>query len=108
MKAILAVAAAAAIAAGTLSAPTAANAGCSGCGVGAGVAGGLVAGAIIGGAIANSQPRYYAPAPGYVVYGAYGEPYPVACPGGYWARRPIAFDAYCNPIRWSRARFICP
>ena len=107
-KAILAVAAAAVIAAGTLSAPTATNAGCYGCGVGAGVAGGLIAGAIIGGAIANSQPRYYAPAPGYVVYGGYGEPYPVACPDGYWARRPIAFDAYGNPIRWSRARFICP
>jgi hypothetical protein len=107
-KAILAVAAAAVIAAGTLSAPTAANARCYGCGVGAGVAGGLIAGAIIGGAIANSQPRYYAPEPGYVVYGGYGEPYPVACPGGYWARRPIAFDAYGNPIRWSRARFICP
>ena len=58
--------------------------------------------------LANSQPRYYAPEPGYVVYGGYGEPYPVACPGGYWARRPIAFDAYGNPIRWSRARFICP
>src|SRR5450759_4818518 len=71
-KAILAVAATAAIAAGTMSAPTAANAGCYGCGVGAGVAGGLIAGAIIGGAIANSQPRYYAPAPGYVVYGGYG------------------------------------
>ena len=107
-KAILAVAAAAVIAAGTMSASTAANAGCYGCGVGAGVAGGLIAGAIIGGAIANSQPRYYAPAPGYVVYGGYGEPYPVACPGGYWARRPIAFDAYGNPVRWSRARFICP
>ena len=75
-KAILAVAAAAVIAAGTMSASTAANAGCYGCGVGAGVAGGLIAGAIIGGAIANSQPRYYAPAPGYVVYGGYGEPYP--------------------------------
>jgi hypothetical protein len=107
-KAILAVAAAAVIAAGTLSAPTAAKAGCYGCGVGAGVAGGLIAGAIIGGAIANSQPRYYAPEPGYVVYGSYGAPYPVACPGGYWARRPIAFDAYGNPIRWSRAHFICP
>ena len=107
-RTILAVAAASVIAAGTLSAPTAANAGCYGCGVGAGVAGGIIAGAIIGGAVANSQPRYYAPEPGYVVYGGYREPYPVACPGGYWARRPIAFDAYGNPIRWSHARFICP
>jgi hypothetical protein len=43
-----------------------------------------------------------------VVYGAYGEPYPVACADGYWARRPIAFDAHGNPIRRSRTRFICP
>jgi hypothetical protein len=105
---MLAIAAAAAISAGTLSAPTTADAGCYGCGVGAGVIGGLAAGAIIGGAIANSQPRYYAPAPGYVVYQGYGAPYPVACPGGYWSRRPIAFDAYGNPIGWSRPRFICP
>ena len=106
-KVLVALAAAATIAAGTLSAPTAADARCYGCGVGAGVIGGLAAGAIIGGAVANSYPRY-APAPGYVVYEGYGAPYPVACPGGYWARRPIAFDAYGNPIRWSRARFICP
>jgi hypothetical protein len=106
-KVLIALAAAATIAAGTLSAPTTADARCHGCAVGAGVIGGLAAGAIIGGAVANSYPRY-APAPGYVVYEGYGAAYPVACPGGYWARRPIAFDAYGNPIRWSRARFICP
>lgn len=87
--------------------PSTAQARCDGCGVAAGVVGGLAAGAIIGGAIANSQPRY-APAPGYVVYEGYGRPVPVACPGGHWARRPIAFDAYGTPVRWSRARFICP
>lgn len=106
-KVLIALAAAATIAAGTLSAPTTADARCHGCGVGAGIIGGLAAGAIIGGAVANSYPRY-APAPGYVVYEGYGAAYPVACPGGYWARRPIAFDAYGNPVRWSRARFICP
>jgi hypothetical protein len=55
--------------------PSSAQAYCRGCAVGAGVIGGLAAGAIIGGAIANSQPRYYEPAP---VYGppppAYVEP----------------------------------
>ena len=107
-KAIFAIATAATLAVASLSAPTPAEARCVGCAVGAGVIGGLAAGAIIGGAIANSQPRYYGPEPGYVVYNGYGAPYPVACPGGYWARRPIAFDAYGNPIRWSRARFICP
>ena len=94
-KAILAIAAAATIAAGTLSAPATADAGCYGCAVGAGVVGGLAAGAIIGGAIANSGPRYYGPAPGYVVY------------EGYWARRPL-HDPYGNFIGWSRPRFICP
>jgi hypothetical protein len=106
-KVLIALAAAATLAAGTLSTPTPAEARCHGCGVGAGIIGGLAAGAIIGGAIANSQPRY-APAPGYVVYRDYYEPYPVACPGGYWARRPVAYDAYGSPIRWSRPRFICP
>jgi hypothetical protein len=106
-KVLIALAAAATLAAGTLSAPTSADARCHGCAVGAGVIGGLAAGAIIGGAIANSQPRY-APAPGYVVYRDYYEPYPAACPGGYWARRPLAYDAYGSPVRWSRPRFICP
>ena len=73
--------------------------------VGAGI--GLAAGAIIGGAIANSGPRYYGPAPGYVVYEGYGAPYPASCPGGYWARRPVR-DGYGNVVGWSRPRFICP
>ena len=112
-KTIMAVATAATIAVGTLGAPTAADAGCYGCGVGAGVIGGLAAGAIIGGAIANSQPRYYAPAPaygpapGYVAYNGYAAPYPAACPGGYWARRPL-HDRWGNFVGWSRPRFICP
>jgi len=106
-KAIFAIAAAAVLAVSTLSSPTPAEARCVGCAVGAGVIGGLAAGAIIGGAIANSGPRYYGPAPGYVVYEGYGAPYPAACPGGYWARRPVR-DGYGNVVGWSRPRFICP
>jgi hypothetical protein len=106
-KTILAIAAAATIAAGTLTAPAPAEARCHGCGVAAGVIGGIAAGAIIGGAIANSQPRYYGPAPGYVVYEGYGAPYPAACPGGYWARRRL-HDRWGNFAGWSRPRFICP
>jgi hypothetical protein len=106
-KTVFALAAAATIAVGTLSAPTPAAARCDGCLIGAGVIGGLAAGAIIGSAVANSQPRYYAPAPGYVVYSGYSRPYPVACPGGHWARRPL-YDRWGNFVRWSRARFICP
>jgi hypothetical protein len=45
--------------------PSPAQAYCRGCAVGAGVIGGIAAGAIIGSAIANSQPRYAAPAPVY-------------------------------------------
>jgi hypothetical protein len=106
-KALFAIATAAVIAVGTLTAPAPAEARCFGCGVGVGVAGGLIAGAVVGSAIANSQPRYYAPDPGYVVYQGYGAPYPVACPGGYWARRPVR-DPYGNVVGWSRPRFVCP
>ena len=103
-KTVLAIAISAVLAAATL-APTTADA--RGRGVGLGIAGGLVAGAIIGGAIANSGPRYYGPAPGYVVYEGYGERYPDSCPGGYWARRPMR-DGYGNVVGWSRPRFFCP
>ena len=78
-------------------------------GWGPGIGLGLLGGAIIGGAIANSAGAYpaYGPAPGYVVYQGYGAPYPAACPGGYWARRPLR-DGYGNFVGWSRPRFICP
>ena len=79
--------------------------------VAAGVLGGLAAGAIIGGAIASSRPAYaypaYAPAPGYVVYDGYYAAGPVACPGGYWARRP-RFDHWGNLVGYSRPRYFCP
>lgn len=103
-KALLALATVATLAASSLATTTPADARCRGCGVGLGVLGGVV----LGTAIANSYGPRYAPAPGYVVYDGYGAGAPVGCPGGYWARRPIAFDAYGNPVRWSRARFICP
>ena len=109
-KTVFALATAATLAVGTMSAPTTADARCYGCAVGAGVAAGVIGGAIIGGAIANSAaPGYYGygPAPGYVVYEGYGAPYPAACPGGYWARRPLR-DGYGNVVGWSKPRFICP
>src|SRR3974390_3371470 len=77
-------------------APTGAEAQCRGCVV-AGVLGGLAAGAVIGGAIANSAYPAYAPAPGYAPYPAYAAPVPVACYGGYWARRPLV-DRFGNFI----------
>jgi hypothetical protein len=102
-KTILALAAVATIAAGTLTAPAPAQAGCTGCWIG----GAVVGGALLGAAVANSQPRYYAPAPGYVVYQGYAEPYPTTCPGGYWARRPLR-DGYGNFVGYSKPRFVCP
>jgi hypothetical protein len=66
----------------------------------------VVTGAIVGSAIANSSA--YAVQPGYAAYPGYAVAGPVACPGGYWARRPVAFDVYGNPIGWSRPRFFCP
>jgi hypothetical protein len=102
-KAILAIAAAATIAVGTMSAPTTADAQRRGVGVGLGILGG----AIVGAAIVNSWGPRYAAAPGYVVYEGYGAPYPVACPGGYWTRRPL-YDGYGNMVGWSRPRFRCP
>jgi len=89
--------------------------------VAAGILGGLAAGALIGGAIAGSgpvygapapvyaaPPVYYRPAPGYVVYDDYYERAPYHCADGYWGRRPIAYNAYGEPVRWSRPRYFCP
>ena len=112
-KTLTALAAAAAVAL-TAVVPTTADAGCRGCGVGAGIIGGLAAGAIIGGAIANSGPAYgapgyyggYAPVAGYEAY-EYRGAYPVGCPGGYWARRPLV-DRWGNVVGYSRPRFFCP
>jgi hypothetical protein len=102
-KTILAIAAAATIAVGTLSAPTEADARCRfNCAVGLGILGAVVGTAII----ANSYPRY-AVAPGYAAYDGYAAPYPVDCPGGYWARRPIR-DVYGNVVGFGKPRFFCP
>src|SRR5258707_2119774 len=106
-KTVLALAAATTLAVSVLAAPPA-EARCWGCAVGVGVAAGVVAGAIVGSAIANSYGPAYAVQPGYAAYPGYAAAGPVAWPGGYWARRPVAFDAYGNPIGWSRPRFFCP
>jgi len=102
-----AIAAAGVFALAAVFAPSAAQAGCRGCGVGFGILGGLAAGAIIGGAIANSAYPGYGVTPGYVAYPAYSGAYPVGCPGGYWARRPL-YDQWGNVVSYSRPRFFCP
>jgi hypothetical protein len=108
--ALTAIAAAGVFALASVSAIDNAQAGCNGnCALGWGILGGVAAGAIVGGAIANSPPPYaaYAPAPGYAYYPAYAAPYPVACPGGYWARRPMV-DQWGNVVGYTRPRFFCP
>jgi hypothetical protein len=105
-KVFVATLAAAACAAAAVTPARAANEGAI---VGAAV-GGLAVGTIIGSAAARPYYAYpaYAPAPGYVVYSGYGAAYPVSCPGGHWARKPVAFDRAGRPVAWSRPRFICP
>lgn len=111
-KTLTALTAAAALAAAVSLAPSDAVARPRGGAVAAGVLG-LAAGAIIGGAILNSGPGYaapygaYGPEPGYVVYPGYAAPYPAACPGGYWARRPL-YGPYGEFMGYSRPRFMCP
>ena len=100
-KAILAMAAAAALAVGTLSVPTAADARCHGCGLGVGIAAGIIGGAIIGGAIANSHPRG-----DYVEYEGYDRAYPYRCHRGYWARKRL-YNRDDEFVGWSRPHFVC-
>ena len=108
---------AAACAAAAITASAPAQARNEGAIVGAAV-GGLAVGAIIGSAATRPVYAYpaYRPAPGYVVYSGYGEPYPVACPGGFWARKPAScFNCRASWIktgsiraaRWSSNSIAC-
>jgi len=107
-KTLTAVTAAAALVAATAFAPVDAYARPRGGAIAAGIIGGLAAGAILGGAIANSRAYGgYAPVGGYAPYPAYAAPYPVGCPGGYWARRPL-YNPYGEFVGYSRPRFFCP
>ncbi len=103
-KALLALATTAVLATSAL-APTTAEARCRGCAIGIGIGAGVLAGAAI--ANAYAYPRTYYPVAGYDPYPAYYAPAPVACPGGYWARRPIV-DRWGNVVGYSRPRFFCP
>jgi hypothetical protein len=76
--------------------------------VGPAIVGGFVAGAVVGSAIANSYGPAYVVQPGYAAYPGYAVAAPVGCPGGYWARKPVAFDAYGQPVAWGKARYFCP
>jgi hypothetical protein len=100
-KSLLALATGAVLVAGTL-APTAADARCRGCGIAAGILGGL----ILGGAIAHAYPYSDYPVADYETYPAQAGA-DSACPGGYWARRPL-LDRYGNVVGYTRPRYFCP
>jgi hypothetical protein len=105
-KAFVAMLAAGAIVAAAVTASAPAQAGNNtGAIVAAGV-GGLALGTIIG-ANAAAYPAYQ-PVPGYVVYTGYTGRVPVACPGGHWGRKAVAFDRAGRPVAWSKPRWFCP
>ena len=73
--------------------------------------------AVVGGALlfghaarAHIEPRYhaYAPVKGYYYHPSYRARPVASCPGGFWSARPIAFDRWGQPSRWSKARWVCP
>jgi hypothetical protein len=78
-----------------------------GFGVGVGVGAGLLFGAAAARALAPAY-RPYAPIEGYVYYPGFAGPIPIDCPGGFWARRCRATDAFGNCMAWSGPRFFCP
>jgi hypothetical protein len=86
-----------------LAVPTAAGAGEYHYGGPGGVAMGAVIGVPLGG------PYYhpgYAPLVGYEPF-SYNAPFPVACPGGYWARRPLV-SYWGHLYGYTPPRVFCP
>jgi hypothetical protein len=69
--------------------------------------GGIAMGAVIG--VPLGGPYYhpaYAPIVGWEPF-SFDAPFPVPCPGGYWARRPLV-DRWGNQRGYSPPRFFCP
>jgi hypothetical protein len=103
-KTLIALAAATTIVAATIAMPDTADARCRfNCGLAIGVGAAVLGAAIL-------APRYqpYAVVQGWDPYPVYVAAPPVDCPGGYWARRCLAADAFGNCVRASRPRFFCP
>ncbi len=69
--------------------------------------GGIAMGAVVG--VPLGGPYYhpgYAPIVGYEPFST-NAPFPVACPGGYWAHRPLV-DRWGHQFGYSEPRFFCP
>jgi len=99
-KALISLAAAAAIAAGAVMVPDTADASSRGrrnTAIAIGI------GAVVLGAIIANQYRYER---GYVRYRSYRRSHPVSCRDGYWARKPVYRNG--RVVGWSDPRFICP
>ena len=103
-KFLIALATTATVAAATVAVPNTADARCRAWPCGAAIGAGAV---LLGGALLAPRYRPYAAVEGYEPYPAYVSGYPVDCPGGYWARRPV-YDRFGYQIGWSQPRFFCP
>jgi hypothetical protein len=101
-KALFALAAVATVAASTVAAPTDAYA--QRRWLGPAIVGGIIGAGIVG---AYAYPRTYYPVEGYEPYPVYGVAAPYACPGGYWARKPIINPAGMV-VGYTAPRFFCP
>jgi hypothetical protein len=69
--------------------------------------GGIAMGAVIG--VPLGGPYYhpgYAPIVGYEPF-SYDAPFPVSCPGGYWAHRPLV-SRWGHVYGYTPPRFFCP
>jgi len=69
--------------------------------------GGIAIGAVIGAPLGGPYVHPgYAPIVGWEPF-SFAAPFPVACPGGYWAHRPIV-DRWGNVVGYTAPRFFCP
>ena len=68
---------------------------------------GIVMGGVVG--VPLGGPYYYpgyAPLVGYEPF-SYDAPFPVPCPGGYWAHRPLV-SRWGHQYGYTEPRFFCP
>jgi len=70
-------------------------------------AGGYATGAVVGVPLGGPYVHPgYAPIVGYEPF-SFDAPFPIACPGGYWAHRPYV-DRWGHIYSYSEPRFFCP
>jgi hypothetical protein len=86
-----------------VAAPISADAGDFRYGSPGGVAMGAVVGTPLGGPYVGPA---FTPIVGFEPF-SFDAPFPIACPGGYWAHRPIV-DRWGNVRGYSEPRFFCP